>query len=295
MHEHLLVHIVCDEWKEYELLDSGNRQKLERFGKYLLIRDEPRAWWRPELPESEWKKAVAYHAVDEFSSWVFHVKNLPHEWMLRYENLTLQARFPTSSKHVGVFPEKLPHWQWMRDVIRRSGRRDLNVLNMFAYTGVASLVAAAEGCRVTHVDSAKGVVTWAKENQRLSGLENRPIRWIVDDAFKFVQREGRRGNKYDAILFDPPSFGRGPKGEIWKLEEQLAEMLDGCRQILSDQPVLILITLYSIEQSAMLIGNVLQDMMQGFRGQITVGELALKPKNSEKRLSLSIFGQWEAE
>lgn len=293
MQEHLTVNILCDEWDEYELLDSGHRQKLERFGKYVVIRDEPKAWWTPELPEREWQKAVASHSGNEKIGWKFYT-DVPQEWLIQFEPLTLQARFTATSKHLGVFPEKVPHWRWIRDKIRHSGQQHIRLLNLFAYTGAASLVAAAEGCAVTHVDASKGVINWASENQRLSGLDNASIRWIVDDAMKFVQREGRRQRQYDAVILDPPSFGRGPKKELWKIESKLVELLAACREVLSDDPLFILMTLYSIEQSALSIGNVLQDMMKGYGGKITIGELALKPKHSEKKLSLSIFGQWES-
>lgn len=294
MRENLAIYVLCDEWQEYELLDSGHCQKLERFGKYLIIRGEPKAWWKPELPEHEWNKGIAFHSGDEQASWIFQA-SIPHEWLLCFDNLTLQARFTATSKHIGVFPEKVAHWRWMRNTIRQSNRREIRVLNLFAYTGIASLVAAAEGCFVTHVDSAKGVVTWARENQRLSGLEQASIRWIVDDAMKFAQREVRRRKRYDAIILDPPSFGRGPKGELWKLEHHLVELLTICRDLLSEDPLFILITLYAIDQSSLFLGNILQDTMKGYGGSIKVGELALKTSHSDKKLSLSIFGQWEGE
>ena len=293
MQEHLTVHILCDEWDEYELLDSGHRQKLERFGNYVVIREEPKAWWTPELPEREWQQAVASHSGNEKIGWRFYT-DVPQEWQMHYENLILQARFTSTSKHLGVFPEKVPHWHWIRDKIRNSRQQDIHLLNLFAYTGVTSLIAAAEGCSVTHVDAYKGVINWASENQRLSGLNNASIRWIVDDVMKFIHREGRRQRRYDAIILDPPSFGRGPKKELWKIESKLVELLAACREVLSEHPLFILMTMYSIDQSALFIGNVLQDMMKGYGGKIAVGELALKPKNSEKKLSLSIFGQWES-
>lgn len=293
MQQHLPIQILCDEWNDYELLDSGHQQKLERFGEYIVIRDEPKAWWHPDLPKSEWDKAVAMHSGDERKGWELR-KSVPHEWLLRFENLTFQARFTATSKHVGVFPEKVPHWQWIQEKIQHSARAPIRVLNLFAYTGAASLIAAAAGCSVTHVDAAKGVVAWARENQQYSGLEETPIRWIVDDAMKFVQREGRRKRQYDAIILDPPSFGRGPKKELWKIEQHLGDLLSACRNVLSDRPLFVLMTMYSIEQSALFIGNMLQDMMKGYEGRITVGELALKPKHSDKILPLSIFGQWES-
>jgi 23S rRNA (cytosine1962-C5)-methyltransferase len=286
-----IIRVLWDDWNDYELLDSGDRKKLERFGKYVVIRGESKAWWKPELPENDWKQAVAFHSGEEHAGWVFW-EPIPHEWFLQLDDLTLQTRFTATSKHIGIFPEKVAQWRWIRDKIRSAHRRELRILNLFAYTGITSLIAAAEGCLVTHVDSAKGILNWARENQRLSGLENAPIRWILDDATKFVKREARRKRPYDLIILDPPSFGRGPKGEIWKLEQHLVELLSDCRQILSDDPLLVLITMYALDQSALFIGNLLEDMMNGYGGTIEVGELAVKPKRSEKKISLSIFGHW---
>lgn len=289
-----MIQVYYDDWPRYELLDSGHRRKLERFGEYIVIREETKAWWQPELPEKEWKKAIASHHGDDPGAWEFH-RQVPQEWRLQFEQLTLEARFTATSKHVGVFPEQAAHWRWIAEQIRQAGRREIRVLNLFAYTGVASLIAAAHGAAVTHVDSAKGVVTWARHNQQLSELDDRPIRWIVDDASKFVKREVRRQRQYDAILLDPPSFGRGPKRELWKIEQHLTELLADCRQVLSPEPLFVLLTMYSIDQSSLLIANLLQDMLHGCGGAIEVGELALKPSSSSKALSMSIFGRWSSE
>ena len=288
------IQVCYHDWQDYELLDSGNRKKLERFGKYVVVREETKAWWQPELPKEEWDKAVAYHSGDEKAGWKSR-KSVPQEWLLHFGNLTLQARFTATSKHVGIFPEQAPHWRWMTEILKNSGRQDVRVLNLFGYTGIASLVAAAQGAAVTHVDSAKGVVTWARHNQQLSGLDDSPIRWIVEDASKFVKREVRRKKQYDAILLDPPSFGRGPKRELWKVEQHVVELLTDCREILSAHPLFILMTMYSIDQSSLLIRNLLQDMMQGCGGNIEVGELAITPAASDKALSMSIFGRWYAD
>ncbi|GAK58370.1 SAM-dependent methyltransferase [Candidatus Vecturithrix granuli] len=289
----MTIQVYYDDWPEYELLDSGHRKKLERFGKYRVIREETKAWWRPELPEQEWEKAIASHHGEDPGKWEFH-RAAPQEWRLQFEQLTLEARFTATSKHVGVFPEQTAHWRWIADQIRHAGQREIHVLNLFAYTGIATLIAAAHGASVTHVDSAKGVVAWGKRNQQLSGLDDRPIRWIVDDASKFVQREVRRQRQYDAILMDPPSFGRGPKRELWKIEQHLTDLLADCRQLLSPEPLFVLLTMYSLDQSALLIANLLQDMLRGYGGAIEVGELALKPTSSEKALSMSIFGRWSS-
>ncbi len=290
---HDMIQVLSDTWTDYELLDSGNRRKLERFGKYILIREETKAWWQPELPEKEWDQAVAFHSGDEKLGWAFR-KTIPQEWQLQFENLTLEARFTATSKHVGIFPEQAPHWRWIGEQVKNAGERKIRVLHLFGYTGIASLIAAVNGAAVTHVDAAKGVVTWARDNQELSGLEDLPIRWIVEDASKYVKREIRRKRQYDAILLDPPSFGRGPKKELWKVEQHLVDLLSDCRKLLSEKPLFILLTIYSIDQSSLLIGNLLQDMLQGYDGKIDIGELILTPKNFAKNLSMSIFGRWYA-
>lgn len=286
------IEVAISDWSEYELLDSGNCRKLERLGKNILIRGEPKAWWKPDLQEAEWDRAVAVHR--DGHGWDFRVR-VSHEWPLRFDNLTIQARFTETSKHVGVFPEQSPHWRWMQNKIAQSrGKTEPNVLNLFGYTGVASLVAAAAGCSVTHVDASKPAVNWARTNQQLSDLSLSPIRWILDDATKYVKREIRRGVRYDGILLDPPSFGRGPNRELWKVEKQLTDLLDICREVLSDHPLFIILTMYNIEASALMIGNLLSDTMRGHGGRVSVGELALRHKHSARLLPLSIFGRWES-
>ena len=286
------IQVLFNDWPEYELLDSGNRRKLERFGRHMVIRSEQKAWWKPERPESEWAKAVAVH--EDQGQWTFR-RELPHEWTLRFDQLTFQTRFTDTSKHVGVFPEQSPHWRWIQEKApARSSQPAPRLLNLFGYTGAASLVAAAAGYAVTHVDASKPAVTWARLNQQLSGMEAAPIRWILDDAVKYVRREIRRNSRYEAILLDPPSFGRGPNKEIWKVERQLTELLDFCRQLLSDHARLVILTMYNIEASSLMIGNLLSDALKEFGGKISVGELALRQKDSEKTLPLSIFGRWSA-
>jgi 23S rRNA (cytosine1962-C5)-methyltransferase len=282
---------VCDNtWSEYELLDSGNRQKLERFGDYLLVRSEPKAWWRPTLPQAAWHQAVAIYQDDE--PWTFR-QPVPREWLLRFADLVVQAKCTDMSKHVGVFPEQSVHWRWLRDYGAAAPGHPRHLLNLFGYTGISSLIAAKVGFGVTHVDASKPALAWAKRNQELSGLTPAPIRWILDDASKFVKREINRKRRYDAILLDPPSFGRGPKGEVWKIERHLTQLLDLCRQVLSDQPLFVLVTMYAIEASSLIIGNLLGDMMQDTPGTIQVGELVLTHTTSTKRLPMAIFGRWE--
>ncbi len=286
------IQTLSGSWEAYSLLDSGNRRKLERFGDYLLIREETKAWWKPELPEAAWKAAVASHSGNDQQGWSLH-KALSQEWQMAFENLTLEARLTATSKHVGIFPEQVPHWRWMAEKINAAGQRTIRVLNLFGYTGVASLVAAVHGAEVTHIDSAKGVVTWGRHNQQVSGLQDLPIRWIVEDAGKYVKREIRRKNHYDAILLDPPSFGRGPKKELWKVEQHLVDLLNDCRALLGQSPLFVLMTLYSIDQSSLLIGNVLDDMMREYDGTIEVGELVITPEHGKKPLSMSLWGRWQ--
>jgi 23S rRNA (cytosine1962-C5)-methyltransferase len=284
------IDVLASDWPEYELIDSGNRRKLERFGSHRLVRSEPKAWWAPDLPAVEWSRDVA--AVEADGQWKTR-GDVPRQWPMRFGKCVFEVRLTGMSKHVGIFPEQSPHWQWIQQKAA-AAKRPLRVLSLFGYTGAASLVAAAEGCAVTHVDASKPAMSWARHNQQLSGLADAPVRWLLDDAFKFVKREVRRRNVYDAFILDPPSFGRGPNKEVWKVEEQLAELLSDCRSLCSDRPQFIILTMYSIEASAILVGNMLADMMRGMPGHISVGELTLPQQHSGKRLSLSIFGRWEA-
>lgn len=285
------IQVLYNTWPEYELLDSGGRQKLERFGPYVIVRSEPKAWWQPERSAAEWQQAVAVYTDEE--QWTFR-QPVPHEWLVHFDQLTLLAKFTEMSKHVGIFPEQSSHWTWIQDKARQVRRRPLQLLNLFGYTGVASLIAAKAGFAVTHVDASKPALAWAKKNQQLSGLQQAPIRWILDDATKFVKREVNRHKRYDAILLDPPSFGRGPKGEVWKIDRHLPQLLEQCRHVLSEQPLFIIVTMYAIEASALIIGNLLDEMMRVCRGSIQVGELVLSQQQAGKKLPMAIFGRWES-
>ena len=281
-------HLLVADWPAYELLDSGNRMRLERLGDMRLARHEPKAWWKPDLPGSEWERADAVY--DAEGNWQLS-PTARREWNVRYGNLSLLARI-TGSKHVGLFPEQAPHWQWIAEQAQRARGRSLKLLNLFGYTGVASLVAADAGFAVTHVDASKPAIAWGRENMQQCGRPDLPIRWILDDARKFVAREIRRGNRYDAILMDPPSFGRGPRSEVWKVEDQLPLLLQDCAQLLSQDALFMLVTLYAIAASPFAIDNLLQDMLGARGGHIEVGELALRHGRSNKHLALSIFGRW---
>lgn len=256
----------------YKLLDSGNKKKLEEINGLKIVREEPRAWWKPCLPKEAWQEAkTALEAV---------VEPIP--------GIKVKIKFKESSKHIGIFPEQVGQWKWIAERIKGG----VKVLNLFGYTGIASLVAAKAGAKVTHVDASKQSVDWARENQKLSGLENAPIRWIVDDVVKFIKKEIRRGEKYDAIIMDPPSFGRGPKGEVWKIEEKLPDLLTACREILSDNPLFIIFNMYSTELSSISVANMLADMTAGLGGTIESGELAIKQQDSNRLLPMSIFALW---
>ena len=283
------IHTALGGFPDYQLLDSGRRCKLERFGPVTVIRGEPKAWWEPAHPPPEWDRAQAVH--DEDAGWDLR-PGCPREWKIRFDSLTFLARLSDTSKHLGVFPEQSPHWR----AIQQAAAPGARLLNLFGYTGAATLVAAEAGWEPTHVDASKPATAWARENQLASGLAEKPIRWIVEDAIKYVRREVKRGSRYDGILLDPPAFGRGPDGNVWKVERQLPELLDLCREALSDKPRLLLLTTYNIEASALMLRNLLADLMKPFGGHIEVGELALPHSSSPDRfLPLSIYARWIAQ
>ncbi len=285
-------------WTDYALMDSGDGLKLERFGKYIFVRPEAQAMWKRSL-DIEWKNA---HAVFQPSGeesgghWDFK-KKVDEQWTMQYplalvnKQLTFKV-MTTPGRHLGVFPEVAAHWDWSSDLIFQS-KREVNVLNLFGYTGLASLAAAAAGARVTHVDASKKSVSWARDNQALSKLEDKPIRWIVEDAVKFVQREARRGVKYDGIILDPPKFGRGPKGEIWEVYKSLPELLETCRECLSDKPLFVSITVYAVRASAIHVAQALDEMMKGLGGKIDSGELVTREKSAGRLLSQAVYARWK--
>lgn len=277
--------ILSSNWSEYQLIDSGNRRKFERFGKVTIIRDEPKAWWKPDDP-ARWSKADA--VLNEDGRWQLK-KGVPRQWMMNLNGIQLQAKLTDGSKHLGLFPEQEPHWTWMAKKLKTKPKA--RVLNLFGYTGVASLAAAQAGAQVTHVDASKPSIAWGRDNQHLSTMDEAPIRWVLEDAMKYVGREIKRGSRYEAILMDPPSFGRGPKGEVWKVEEKLVELLTECKKLLSDSPLLVIATLYNLEASPLMIENLMGDILGDKGGELTVGELALKHEKSDKRLPLSLYGR----
>jgi 23S rRNA (cytosine1962-C5)-methyltransferase len=284
-------------WDDYALIDSGDGLKLERFGKYVFVRPESQAMWKRSL-EQEWKNAHAvFVSTGEESGghWDFK-KKVDEQWTISYalplpdKKLSFKV-MTTPGRHLGVFPEVAAHWDWFSELIHRK----TNVLNLFGYTGLASLAAAAAGAKVTHVDASKKSVNWARENQALSRLDDRPIRWIVDDAVKFVQREARRGIKYDGIILDPPKFGRGPKGEVWEVYKSLPELLETCRECLSAQPLFVVTTVYAVRASAIHVAQVMDEMMKGFGGKIDSGELVTREQSAGRLLSQAVYARWESD
>ena len=281
-------------WTDYELLDSGDGAKLERFGKYILVRPDKGIFWQRALPAKRWEDADAIFQQPPSGEghWV-QKRSVPEHWLMRYRDLAFWARL-TPFRHTGVFPEQAPQWDWIDQQIQVA-RAPVNVLNLFGYTGIATLAAAAAGASVTHVDASRPTLAWARENANAAGLPDRPIRWILDDALKYVRRESRRGRRYDGIIMDPPVFGRGPKGELWRFEKSFPLLLDACKEILSDQPRFILITAYAIDESSLLLYNLLNDWMGLRGGNITAGELVLQDTAAQRPLSTAIYARWSRE
>ena len=284
--------LEASNWQDYELLDSGDGQKLERFGKYIFSRPESQAMWSRALPASEWNNV---HAVFQPSGeesgghWDFK-KKVDEKWVMNYGDLKFWA-MTTPGRHLGVFPEVASHWDFMADSVRKAGRQP-NILNLFGYTGLASLAAAAAGASVTHVDASKKSVSWARENLQLSGLKEKPIRWVVEDAIKYVQREEKRGVKYDGIILDPPKFGRGPKGEIWEVYKSLPNLLDMCRACLSNNPLFVIVTVYAVRASAIHVAQAVDEMMKKYKGETDSGELVTREKSANRLLSQAVYARW---
>ncbi len=283
-------------WKDYQLLDSGHQRRLEQFGAYILSRPDPQCLWEPGLPPGEWNKADAVFSESKGKGMWRPSHFMPENWKIHYKDLRFSAKL-TPFKHTGVFPEQHLHWDWMEEKIKDDKSKikigdKLKVLNLFGYTGIASLVCAANGANVTHVDASYPTIGWARDNQDLSNLSDKPVRWIMDDCLKFVQREVRRGVKYDGIIMDPPVFGHGPKGERWEFSENFPELIKACQQVLSEKPVFVLINAYAVSASYIMLQNVLEDMMQKYSGKIEAGELALQEKTRKRLLSTGIFARW---
>jgi 23S rRNA (cytosine1962-C5)-methyltransferase len=283
------------DWEDYELLDSGEGEKLERYGAYRLVRPEPEAVWRRMLPQKEWVAADAVFrpSSEELGGHWDMLQKVPDSWTMDYKGLRFQIQLGPS-RHVGVFPEQACQWDWVSEHIQAAGR-PLRVLNLFGYTGLASLAAAQAGAQVTHVDASRKVITWARQNQALSALEDRPIRWIVDDALKFVQREARRDARYDGLILDPPKFGRGPKGEVWEFYRLIPELLAACRQVMSPQARFVVLTAYAVKASALTLHYALREMMGKQRGEVSAGEVVLSEKSAGRAVSMAIFARWTGQ
>ncbi|MCD1260311.1 class I SAM-dependent methyltransferase [Paenibacillus athensensis] len=286
---------MTNDWTEYELLDTGDGEKLERWGDYVLRRPDPQIIWPLAGETGAWKKADAhYHRASSGGGQWEYKTELPERWTISFDKKLSFHIKPTGFKHTGLFPEQAVNWQWMIERIQNAGR-PIKVLNLFAYTGGASVACAYAGAEVCHVDASKGVVHWAKENLHLSGLGSRPVRFITDDVFKFVQREQRRGSKYDAIIMDPPSYGRGPNGETWKLETDLFPFIQSCMSILTDKPLFLLINSYTTGISSTVLHNILtMAMKKTYGGEITSGEIGLPITHSGLTLPCGILARWEA-
>ena len=282
--------LTAEGWRDYALLDSGGGAKLERFGPYSVIRPEPQAVWSRARDAADWDGAEARFegADDSASRWAF-AGAAPAPFNMHYGEVAFEARF-TAFRHLGVFPEQAVHWDWMRDRIAGAGR-PVKVLNLFAYTGVASLIAAAAGAEVTHLDASKKAITWANRNQALSGLDDAPIRWICDDALKFLRREVRRGSRYDGVLLDPPKYGRGTKGEVWQIFEHLPELLSLCRQVLSDDALFLVATVYAIRLSSLSLHEGVTEALADLPGHLESGEMGVRDA-AGRALASAVFSRW---
>ncbi len=284
----------ADRWTDYRLIDSADGEKLEYWGKYLLRRPDPQAVWSVKSERALWNKPDAwYHRSSSGGGkWQFINKKLPERWTLNYRNLTFNIK-PMGFKHTGLFPEQAVNWDWFSTIIKNA-QRPVRALNLFAYTGGATAAALIAGAEVVHVDASKGMVAWAKENIVSSGLADKPVRYIVDDVKKFVKREERRGRKYDAVIMDPPSYGRGPSGEVWKIENELYPLVEDCMKILSDRPLFFLINSYTTGLSAQVLANVLSmTVAKRFGGIVTADEIGLPMTANGLVLPCGVSGRWE--
>ncbi len=285
---------IADGWKEYELLDCGSGEKLERWGDKLLVRPDPQAIWNTPRHHHGWKRPDGRYLRSSAGGGSWEKGSLPGQWQVRYKNLTFQVK-PMNFKHTGLFPEQAVNWEFAQEQIKRAGR-PVSVLNLFAYTGAASVACAAARASVCHVDAAKGMVQWARENARASGLEEAPIRWIVDDCAKFVEREIRRGRRYDAIIMDPPSYGRGPTGEVWKLEDNLYPFVELCAGVLSDEPLFIIINSYTTGLAPSVLTYILETVVsRKFGGRTVSDEIGLPVSETGLVLPCGATGRWTGD
>ena len=290
---------IADNWKDYEVIDCSQGEKLERWGEYVLVRPDPQVIWDTPKSDYAWKHSNAHYHRSKKGGGEWEFFDLPQQWQIHYNNgemgngLTFNLK-PFSFKHTGLFPEQAANWDWFSKLIREADR-PVKVLNLFAYTGGATLAAAAAGAQVTHVDASKGMVAWAKENAVSSGLKDAPIRWLVDDCVKFVEREIRRGNKYDAIIMDPPSYGRGPKGEIWKIEDMIHPLVKLCTQILSKDALFFLINSYTTGLAPAVLTYMIATELKDYNGHVESQEIGLPVRNTGFILPCGASGRWQRE
>ena len=288
--------LIANDWQDYALLDCGDGLKLERFGTQSVIRPDPQAFWSPTANTDTWQADARFASkseTDERGNWQIESPNAQDLWPMRWNNLTFQAR-RTPFRHLGIFQEHSVHWRFAQEKIRTAGR-PIKVLNLFGYTGMMSLACAEAGAEVVHLDASPKSNGYGKENQSLSGLDDRPIRWIADDAMKFVAREQRRGNQYDAIVLDPPKFGRGPKNETWRFEEDFPELLDGVRALLSPDPLFVIVTAYAVRLSYLAVAQSLADRVTSLGGTLQAGEMAIPQKASDRLLPTALYARWYAD
>ena len=284
---------IADQWKDYEVLDTSNGEKLERCGKYLLVRPDPQVIWNTPHEHPGWKKKNGHYHRSSKGGGEWEFLDLPNEWSISYKDLTFHLK-SFSFKYTGLFPEQAVNWDWFSSLIKGASR-PIKVLNLFAYTGGATISAAKAGAQVTHVDASKGMVSWAKENAAASGLSDAPIRWLVDDCTKFVERELRRGNHYDGIIMDPPSYGRGPKGEIWKIEENIFPFIELTTKLLSDKPLFFLINSYTTGLQPAVLSYMLNlTVKKKFGGHILADEIGLPVSGTDLVLPCGASGRWQA-
>lgn len=282
---------IASDWKDYEVIDCSGGEKLERWGDYILVRPDPQVIWDTPKLDKGWRKMNGHYHRSSKGGGEWEFFNLPEQWTIHYKKLTFNLK-PFSFKHTGLFPEQAANWDWFSEIIKKAGR-PVKVLNLFAYTGGATLAAAKAGASVTHVDASKGMVNWAKENAASSDLSDSPIRWLVDDCVKFVEREIRRGNKYDAIIMDPPSYGRGPKGEIWKIEDSIHSFIKLCTQILSDDAIFFLINSYTTGLAPSVLTYMLEtEVKRQFGGYVESGEIGLPVSSNGLVLPCGASGRW---
>ena len=284
---------IANGWKDYEVIDTSSGEKLERWGDYMLVRPDPQVIWKTDKKHFGWKKWNGHYHRSSKGGGEWEFRNLPEEWTINYKELTFNLK-PFSFKHTGLFPEQAANWDWFSSLIKEANR-EIKVLNLFAYTGGATVSAAKAGAKVTHVDAAKGMVAWAKENAASSGLADAPIRYLVDDCVKFVEREIRRGNKYDGIIMDPPSYGRGPKGEIWKIEDSVFPFIELTSKLLSDNPLFFLINSYTTGLQPAVLSYMLHTVLAPIHpGTIEANEIGLPVRDSGLVLPCGASGRWTA-